>query len=195
MSARRRVAILISGRGSNMRALIEAARAPDYPGEIVLVVSSVPDAEGLAFARAAGIRTDITDKTRFGRSDADREAYDAELDATLERAQVEFICLAGFMRILSTAFVRKWEGRIINIHPSLLPAFRGLKPQAQALAAKVTVSGCTVHYVVPELDAGPTIAQAQVPVLPSDTVETLSDRILEAEHRLYPEALRKALAR
>ena len=195
MSARRRVAILISGRGSNMRALIEAARAPDYPGEIVLVVSSVPDAEGLAFARTAGIGTAVVDKTRFGRTDADREAFDAELDATLERAQVAFICLAGFMRILSTTFVRKWEGRIINIHPSLLPAFRGLKPQAQALAAKVSVSGCTVHYVVPELDAGPTIAQAEVPVLPADTVETLSDRILEAEHHLYPDALRKALTR
>ncbi|MBI1210115.1 MAG: phosphoribosylglycinamide formyltransferase [Alphaproteobacteria bacterium] len=194
MSTRKRVAILISGRGSNMRALIEAARAPDYPGAIVLVVSSTPDAEGLKFANSAGIATAVVDKARFGRTDADREAYDAELSAALEDARVEFVCLAGFMRILSSGFVRKWDGRIINIHPSLLPAFRGLKPQAQALAAKVKVSGCTVHYVVPELDAGPTIAQAEVPVLPDDTVETLSDRILAAEHRLYPEALKKALA-
>jgi len=193
MSARKRVAILISGRGSNMRALIKAARTPDYPAEIALVVSSSPDAEGLKFARTAGVETAIIDKARFGRSDQDREAFDAELDAVLTRGRVEFICLAGFMRILSDAFVRKWQGRILNIHPSLLPAFRGLKPQAQALAAKVTVSGCTVHHVVPELDAGPTIAQSEVPVLPDDTVERLSARILEAEHRLYPEALKRVL--
>jgi phosphoribosylglycinamide formyltransferase 1 len=193
MSEPKRVAILISGRGSNMRALIEAARAPDYPAAIALVVSSAPDAEGLKFANAAGIETAIVDKARFGRADQDREAYDAELDAALTRARVEFICLAGFMRILSDNFVRKWQGRILNIHPSLLPAFRGLKPQAQALAAKVTVSGCTVHHVVPELDAGPAIAQAEVPVRPDDTVESLSARILEAEHRLYPEALKRVL--
>jgi phosphoribosylglycinamide formyltransferase 1 len=194
MSTRTRVAILISGRGSNMQALIEAARAPDYPAEIALVVSSVPDAAGLSLARAAGVETALIDKSRFGRSEADREAYDAELHQTLTNAHIEFVCLAGFMRILSDGFVRKWEGRMINIHPSLLPAFRGLKPQAQALTAKVTVSGCTVHLVVPELDAGPTIAQAEVPVLPNDTVETLSDRILEAEHRLYPQALKQVLS-
>lgn len=194
MKTRKRVAILISGRGSNMRALIEAARAPDYPAEIVLVVSSMPNAEGLKFAGAAGIPTAVVDKARFGRGETDREAYDAELDTVLKRARAEFLCLAGFMRILSPGFVREWQGRIVNIHPSLLPAFPGLRPQAQALAAKVTVSGCTVHHVVPELDSGPTIAQAEVPVLPNDTVESLSNRILEAEHRLYPAALKKVLS-
>ena len=194
MKTRKRVAILISGRGSNMRALIEAARAPDYPAEIVLVVSSTPNAEGLKFAGAAGIPTAVVDKARFGRGETDREAYDAELDTVLKRARAEFLCLAGFMRILSPGFVREWQGRIVNIHPSLLPAFPGLRPQAQALAAKVTVSGCTVHHVVPELDSGPTIAQAEVPVLPNDTVESLSNRILEAEHRLYPAALKKVLS-
>ena len=191
--ARRRVAILISGRGSNMRALIEAARADDYPAAIVLVVSSKPQAEGLGFARAAGIATAVVDQGRFGRENRDREAYDAELDQILTDARIEFVCLAGFMRIFSATFVRKWEGRIINIHPSLLPAFRGLRPQAQALAAGVRVTGCSVHYVVAELDAGATIAQVEVPVLAGDTAETLSARILGAEHRLYPQALRLAL--
>lgn len=191
---KKRVAILISGRGSNMRALIEAARAPDYPAEIVLVVSSRMDADGLGVARALGIATELVDQVRYRRENRDREAFDAELHHVLTRANVEFVCLAGFMRILSAGFVRKWEGRIVNMHPSLLPAFRGLKPQAQALEAGVKVSGCTVHYVVPELDAGPTIAQTEVPVLDGDTEETLSARILEAEHKLYPEALRKALS-
>ena len=192
--SRRRVAILISGRGSNMRALIEVARAEDYPGEIALVVASTPQAEGLNFARAARIATAIVDQQNFPRGDAGRDAYDAELDRALTSARIEFVCLAGFMRILSTPFVRQWQGRIVNIHPSLLPAFRGLKPQAQALAAGAKITGCTVHYVVPELDAGPTVAQAQVPVLPGDTVETLTARILQAEHKLYPEALKQALA-
>ncbi len=190
---RKRVAILISGRGSNMRALIEAARAPDYPGEIVLVVSSRMEADGLGLARELGIDTALVDQVRYRRENRDRDAYDAELHHVLTRANVEFVCLAGFMRILSADFVRKWEGRIVNIHPSLLPAFRGLKPQAQALAAGVRVSGCTVHYVVPELDAGPTIAQAEVPIIDGDTEERLSARILEAEHKLYPLALRKVL--
>ena len=193
-SARKRVAILISGRGSNMRALIEAARAEDFPGEIVLVVSSRMEAEGLSVARDLGVETALVDQVRYRRENRDREAYDAEVHHVLTRANVEFVCLAGFMRILSPGFVRKWEGRIVNIHPSLLPAFRGLKPQAQALAAGVKVTGCTVHYVVPELDAGPTIAQAEVPVLDGDTDESLSARILAAEHKLYPQALRKALS-
>lgn len=190
-----RVAILISGRGSNMRALIDATRAPDYPAEIALVISSHPDAEGLAVALSLGVATELVDQIRFRRENRDREAYDAELHEVLTKAKIEFICLAGFMRILSPGFVRKWEGRIINIHPSLLPAFRGLKPQAQALAAGARVSGCTVHYVIPELDAGPTIAQAEVPVLPGDTEETLSARILAAEHRLYAPTLKKLLSR
>lgn len=188
-----RVAILISGRGSNMQALIDAAHAPDYPAQIALVVSSREDAEGLALARVLGVETALVDQIRFRRENRDREAYDAELHEVLTKAKIEFICLAGFMRILSPGFVRKWEGRIINIHPSLLPAFRGLKPQAQALAAGARVSGCTVHYVVPELDAGPTITQAEVPVLTGDTEATLSARILEAEHRLYAQALKKVL--
>jgi len=192
---RKRVAILISGRGSNMRALIEAARASDYPGEIALVVSSRPDAGGLAIAKAMGVPTAVVDQSRFRRENRDRAAYDAELYQVLIDARIDFVCLAGFMRILSDGFVRQWEGRIINIHPSLLPAFPGLKPQAQALAAGVSIAGCTVHYVTPELDAGPTIAQMEVPVLPGDTVDALSARILEAEHKLYPAALKKALAR
>ena len=195
MSVRKRVAILISGRGSNMRALIEASRAADYPAQIALVVSSREDAEGLTTAKAMGIPTVLVDQVRFRRENRDREAYDAELHDELSKANIEFVCLAGFMRILSTGFVRKWEGRIVNIHPSLLPAFRGLKPQAQALAADVKVTGCTVHYVVPELDAGATIAQAEVPVLAGDTEETLSARILEAEHKVYPAALKMALER
>lgn len=188
---RKRVGILISGRGSNMQALIKAARADDYPGQIALVLSSRPDAGGLAMAAAQGIATAVVDQASFGR---DREAFDAEIDRVLTTAGIEFVCLAGFMRILTEGFVRRWEGRLINIHPSLLPAFRGLKPQAQALAAGVSVSGCTVHHVVPDLDAGPSIAQAVVPVLPGDTEESLSARILEAEHRLYPEALRAVLS-
>ena len=178
-----------------MRALIEASRADDYPGEIVLVVSSHMEAAGLSVARDLGVTTELVDHVRYRRENRDREAYDAELHHVLTRANVEFVCLAGFMRILSAGFVRKWEGRIVNIHPSLLPAFKGLKPQAQALAAGVKTSGCTVHYVVPELDAGPTIARAEVPVLTGDTEETLSARILEAEHKLYAVALRKVLAR
>ena len=178
-----------------MRALIEAARAADYPGEIALVVASRSNAPGLIVARDAGVPTVVVDQVRFRRENRDREAYDAELHHELTKANIGFVCLAGFMRILSSGFVRKWEGRIVNIHPSLLPAFRGLKPQAQALAAGVKVTGCTVHYVVPELDLGPTIAQAEVPVLAGDTAETLNARILEAEHKLYPMALRQVLQR
>ncbi|MEQ1756143.1 MAG: phosphoribosylglycinamide formyltransferase [Micropepsaceae bacterium] len=189
-----RIGILISGRGSNMRALIEASRATDFPGEIALVVSSQADAEGLEIAKSLGVRTALVDQVRFRRENRDREAFDAELHQVLSASNIEFVCLAGFMRILSPNFVRKWEGRIVNIHPSLLPAFRGMHPQKQAIDAGATVSGCTVHFVIPELDAGPIIAQAQVPVFPGDTVEALSARILEAEHSTYPEALRKALA-
>ena len=191
---KKRVGILISGRGSNMQALVEAARAADFPGEVALVLSSKPDAEGLSFARKAGIATAVVDQAQAKRDGLSREGYDELLHGALTDARVEFVCLAGFMRILSDAFVSKWQGRMINIHPSLLPAFRGLHPQKQALEAGVSVSGCTVHYVVPELDAGPAIAQAEVPVLPGDTVETLSARILEAEHRTYPQALRQALS-
>ena len=191
---RKRIAILISGRGSNMRALIHAAGAPDFPGEIALVVSSNPDAEGLASAKSLGIPTALVDSIRFRREHRDREAYDCELHHVLVDASIDFVCLAGFMRILSSGFARKWERRIINIHPSLLPAFRGLHPQKQAIEAGATLSGCTVHYVVPELDAGPIISQVEVPVLSVDTVQSLSERILAAEHTAYPAALREALS-
>jgi len=192
--ARKRVGILISGRGSNMQALVDAARSDVYPGKIALVISSRPDAEGLMHAQHAGIPTIVVDQAEAKRTGLSRTAYDDLLHQALVDHQIEFVCLAGFMRILSDTFVARWAGRMINIHPSLLPAFRGLHPQQQALEAGVTESGCSVHFVVPELDAGPVVAQARVPVLPGDTVEALSARILQAEHRLYPEALRQALA-
>jgi phosphoribosylglycinamide formyltransferase-1 len=185
-TARRRVGILISGRGSNMASLIEAARSPDYPAAIALVLSNRPDAAGLARAAEAGIVTAVVDHTRF----PGRAAFDAAVTAELEAHGVNLVCLAGFMRILTDAFVARWRGRLINIHPSLLPAFKGLHPHRQALEAGVRIHGCTVHFVVPELDSGPTIAQATVPVLPGDTEETLAARVLAEEHRLYPEGLR-----
>ena len=181
-----RTAILISGRGSNMRALIAAAAAADYPAEIALVVSNVETAEGVAFARDAGIPTKVIAHKSF----ATREAFDAAVDAALAEARIDLVCLAGFMRIQSDGFVRKWEGRLLNIHPSLLPAFPGTKVHEQVLAAGMTTSGCTVHFVVPQLDAGPIIAQASVPVLPGDTPDTLAARVLEQEHRIYPQALK-----
>ena len=186
MSGKTRVAILISGRGSNMAALIEAAKATDYPAEIALVLSNVETAAGLEIARAAGIATKIISHKVF----ASREEFDAAVDAALAAARIELVCLAGFMRIQSEGFVRKWEGRMLNIHPSLLPAFKGTKVHEQAIAAGVRISGCTVHFVVPELDSGPIIAQAAVPVLPGDTPDTLAARVLEEEHRLYPQALK-----
>jgi len=185
-TSRRRVAILISGRGSNMAVLTEAAQAKDYPAEIALVVSNRPDAAGLALAARNGIATAIVDHKLF----ASREAFDAMLQKTLEQAQIEIVCLAGFMRMLTTPFVEKWRGRMINIHPSLLPEFKGLDTHARALAAGVKVHGCTVHFVVPELDSGPIILQEKVPVLAGDTEETLATRVLAAEHRIYPAALR-----
>ncbi|GJE26881.1 phosphoribosylglycinamide formyltransferase [Methylobacterium organophilum] len=181
-----RVAILISGRGSNMVSLIEAAAAPDFPVEIVLVLSNRPEAGGLDRARQAGLPARALDHRAYG----SRAAFDAALDAALRAAQVDLVCLAGFMRILTDGFVEAWAGRMINIHPSLLPLFRGTHTHEQALAAGVRLHGCTVHYVVPELDAGPIIAQAAVPVLPGDDADALAGRILVQEHRLYPAALR-----
>lgn len=183
--AKKRVAILISGRGSNMVSLIEAARAPDYPAEIVLVLSNRPDAAGLDRARQAGIPARAIDHTGF----ADRARFDAALQAELQAAGIELIVLAGFMRILTDAFVEAWGGRMINIHPSLLPLFKGTHTHERALEAGVRLHGCTVHYVVPELDAGPIVAQAAVPVLPGDDAETLAARVIVQEHRLYPAAL------
>ena len=183
---KKRVGILISGRGSNMMALVEAARAPDYPAEIALVVSNRPDAAGLARAQSAGIRTLTIDHKGY----ASREAFDGAVEAALEDAGAELVCHAGFMRIQSAAFAGRWLGRQLNIHPSLLPAFKGLHPHQQALDAGVRISGCTVHFVTPELDSGPIVAQAAVPVHPLDTPAALADRILAVEHRLYPLALR-----
>lgn len=185
MTAKKRVAILISGRGSNMQALIQAAKSPDYPAEIVGVFSNKADAPGLDFARAHGVPTLAISHRDF----ASREAFDAAIDETLNGWNVDLVCLAGFMRIFSTGFAQKWTGRMLNIHPSLLPKFKGLHPHQQALDAGETVHGCTVHWVTAELDDGPTIAQAEVPILPGDTADSLAARTLVEEHRLYPAAL------
>jgi phosphoribosylglycinamide formyltransferase 1 len=183
---RLRTAILISGRGSNMVALIEAAKAADFPAEIALVAANLPEAGGLERAAAAGIATASVDHRPFGK---DREAFERALDAELQAHGIELIVLAGFMRVLTPWFVTRWQGRMINIHPSLLPDFRGTHTHARALEAGVAEHGCTVHFVVPELDAGPTILQAKVPVLPGDDEASLSARVLEQEHRIYPQGL------
>ena len=185
MAERRRTAVLISGRGSNMRALAAAARGSRYPAEIVLVVSNRPDAAGLAIAREAGLAAVAIDPRSF----AGRPGFDAELDRTLANHGVELVACAGFMRILTAEFLHAWEGRIINIHPSLLPLYKGLDTHGRALAEGLRVHGCTVHFVTPELDSGPIIAQAAVPVLSDDSAETLAARVLAAEHKLYPMAL------
>jgi len=185
MTAKKRLAILISGRGSNMRALVEAARQPDYPADVVAIIASRPEAAGLAWARGQGLPATVIDHKAY----ASREAFDAAVDQVLVEAGVELVALAGFMRIQGADFVRKWQGRQLNIHPSLLPAFKGLRPQAQALAAGVKISGCTVHFVSDDLDGGPIIAQAAVPVSEDDSPDSLAERILCAEHRLYPQAL------
>jgi phosphoribosylglycinamide formyltransferase-1 len=186
MTSRRRIAILISGRGSNMASLIEAARAPDYPAEIALVLSNRPDAGGLSRAAEAGIETLAVDHKAY----STREAFEQVLDRTLREQDIDIICLAGFMRVLTPWFVERWEGRMLNIHPSLLPLFRGIHTHQRALEAGVLVHGCTVHFVVPELDAGPIVAQAAIPVVPGDTEESLAARVLAQEHHLYPMALR-----
>jgi phosphoribosylglycinamide formyltransferase-1 len=184
---KKRVAVLISGRGSNMTALIEAARAPDYPADIVLVVSNRPDAAGLARAQQAGIATAIVDHTAFGE---DREAFEHALDAQLRAQRIDIVCLAGFMRLLTPWFVARWSGRMLNIHPALLPQFKGLHTHRRALEAGVQRHGATVHFVVPEMDSGPIVAQDSVPVVAGDTEDTLARRVLEVEHRIYPQALR-----
>ncbi len=186
MNARKRAGVLISGRGSNLASLIEAAREPSFPAGIVLVISNRADALGLVRAREAGIATAVIDHKPF----KEREPFDAALTGALQDARVDLVCNAGFMRLHSAGFVREWYGRQLNIHPSLLPAFRGLHPQARALEAGVRIAGATVHFVSEEMDAGPIIAQGAVPVLPGDGEETLSARILAMEHRLYPYALR-----
>jgi phosphoribosylglycinamide formyltransferase-1 len=185
--SKKRVAVLISGRGSNMVALIEAAKAKDYPAEIVLVVSNRPDAGGLARAREAAIATAVIDHRSFGE---DREAFERVLDEELRKYQVEIVCLAGFMRLLTGWFIGRWSGRILNIHPALLPDFKGLHTHRRALQAGVNQHGATVHFVVEQTDAGPIIREESVPVLQGDTEATLAARVLKVEHRIYPEALR-----
>ena len=183
---RTRVAVLISGRGSNMASLLEATKDPAYPAEIALVLSNNPDAPGLRAARDSGVEARVVDHRPFGR---DKAAHERALDEALHAAGVEYLVLAGYMRLLSPWLLEAWPGRILNIHPSLLPLFPGLDPQRQALDHGAKVSGCTVHFVDNTLDGGPIIAQRTVPVLENDTVETLSARILEQEHILYPEAV------
>ncbi|WP_341702362.1 phosphoribosylglycinamide formyltransferase [Ferrovibrio sp.] len=184
-AARKAVAILISGRGSNMAALIDAAAAAGYPARIALVISNRANAEGLAEARAKGIATAVIESK--GR---DRAAFDAELDARLKQDGIEIVCLAGFMRLLTPGFVQGWQGRMINIHPSLLPAFKGLDVHRRVVEAGAKITGCTVHFVVPEMDDGPIIAQAAVPVPDGATPDDVAAAVLAQEHVIYPAALR-----
>jgi phosphoribosylglycinamide formyltransferase 1 len=184
---RRRIAILISGRGSNMAALIRAAGAEDFPAEIAVVISNRADAPGLEKARASGISAVVVETKPFGK---DRAAFEAALQAVLDNHRIELICLGGFMRLFTADFVQRWYGRMLNIHPSLLPSFPGLDPHGQALRAGVKISGATVHFVIPETDAGPILMQGAVSVSDHDTAETLAERVLEVEHRIYPDALR-----
>jgi phosphoribosylglycinamide formyltransferase 1 len=184
---KRRVAILISGRGSNMAALIQAATAADFPAEIAVVISNRADAGGLAKAGASGVPTLTIESKPFGK---DRAAFEAVLQSALDEYRIDLICLGGFMRLFTADFVQRWHGRMLNIHPSLLPSFPGLDPHGQALNAGVKISGATVHFVIPETDAGPIVMQGAVAVGDDDTPDTLAARILEIEHRIYPDALR-----
>lgn len=184
---RKRVAVLISGRGSNMAALIEAAKGNSYPAEIAVVISNRPDAGGLLVATAANIPTEVVDHTKSGK---DRAAFESGVQTALEKHHIDLVCLAGFMRLLTPEFVKKWQWRMLNIHPALLPSFKGLDTHKRALEAEAKIHGATVHFVVPEMDAGPIITQAAVPVLAGDSEETLAARVLKAEHRIYPLALK-----
>ena len=185
--SRKRVAVLISGRGSNMAALIEAAKTKDYPAEIALVVSNRPEAGGLLVARAAGIATETVDHTKFS---GDRNRFEHEIQSLLEKYRIEIICLAGFMRLLTANFLERWQWRILNIHPALLPDFKGLDTHKRVIDAGVKIHGATVHFVVPELDSGPVIAQGAIDVRPGDSEEALAVRVLKVEHRIYPLALK-----
>ena len=184
---KKRVAILISGRGSNMTALIEAARANDYPAEIALVISNRADAAGLDRAHSSGVPTMVVDHALFG---DDREAFERALDQELRKQRIDIVCLAGFMRLLTPWFVNRWSGRMLNIHPSLLPRFKGLHTHRRALEAGEKRHGATVHFVVPEMDAGPIVAQDSIAVRADDNEQTLAARVLELEHQIYPRALR-----
>jgi formyltetrahydrofolate-dependent phosphoribosylglycinamide formyltransferase len=189
MSHKLRVGVMISGRGSNMASILAAAEAQDCPYEVVLVASNNPEAPGLAFADSKGIAIWAHDHRGMKRA-----AFDRLVDAALRAANVEMIALAGYMRLLSPEFVERWKGRILNIHPSLLPKYKGLDTHARAIEAGDAEAGCSVHVVTPELDDGPVVAQARVPILPGDTPETLAERVLKEEHRLYPAALAKCAA-
>ncbi len=182
---RARVAVLISGRGSNLQALLDAAAMDSYPAEIALVVSNNPAAAGLALAAAQGVQTSVINHKDYGRGEAARKPFDEAIDAMLGKARIDFVCLAGFMRLLSEPFVQKWRGKLINIHPSLLPSFKGLNVHQRMIDAGVKIAGCTVHFVSSEMDGGPVIGQAAVPVFAGDDASSLAARILEAEHRLY----------
>jgi phosphoribosylglycinamide formyltransferase-1 len=184
---KRRVAILISGRGSNMAALIQAASTADFPAEIAVVISNRSDAGGLEKAAASGVAALTIESKPFG---TDRAAFEATLQSALDQHKIDLICLGGFMRLFTSDFVQRWYGRMLNIHPSLLPSFPGLDPHGQALRAGVKISGATVHFVIPETDAGPIVMQGAVAVRDDDTPDTLAARILEIEHRIYPDALR-----
>ncbi len=184
--ARLKVAVLISGRGSNLQSLVEACAAPGFPAEIKLVISNRADAKGLAHAAQAGIPSAVIPHRDY----PSREAFDAALTAALEQADAELVCLAGFMRLLTPGFVARWRDRLVNIHPSLLPAFPGLDTHARALAAGVRFAGCTVHFVRAEMDSGPIIVQAAVPVLEGDDADSLAVRVLAVEHKAYPLALK-----
>ena len=192
VSPRVRVGVLISGRGSNMEALIAAAKAPDYPAEIALVLSNRIEAPGLGTAARAGVTAFAIDQRPFGK---DREAHERAIDAELREQGVELVCLAGYMRILSPWFVNAWAGRLLNIHPSLLPLFPGVDTHARALAAGHATHGCTVHWVIEALDAGPIVGQAEVPILPGDTEAALAARVLVEEHKLYARCVAEAARR
>lgn len=185
--ARKRIAVLISGRGSNMAALIEAAGDPAYPAEIAFVLSNIPDAGGLSVANSKGVKTEIVDHKSFGK---DRDGFDRAIQNILDKHKIDYVCLAGFMRLLTPSFVEHWHGRMLNIHPALLPSFKGLDTHERAIAEGVKIHGATVHFVVPEMDSGPIIAQAAVPVLAGDTPQSLAARVIKVEHRIYPLALR-----
>ena len=182
---RKRVGVLISGRGSNMAALVEAARDPTYPAEIVCVVSNRPDAAGLKFAQSQNISTHVIDHKNF----ATREDFDSALNNYLQSQKLDLVACAGFMRIMTPVLLEPWDGKMINIHPSLLPLYKGTRTHDRVIADGATVHGCSVHYVTAELDSGSVVAQAEVPVLPGDTAESLSARVLAEEHKLYPKAL------
>ena len=186
---KKRIAILISGRGSNMQALLDACAHAEFPARCALVLSNRPNAAGLALASERGVDTHVIDHKEFEKTDQGRAEFDAAIDARLTECGVQLVCLAGFMRLLTDQFVMKWRGRMLNIHPSLLPAFKGLNVHERMLTAGVKIAGCTVHFVTPDMDSGPIVGQAALPVANGETPETLAARILSLEHQLYPRCL------